>query len=152
MDLHTFQENWSVICRKFPLVCFINHDSSDIDSLKQALISHCSQFNHVIVLSQNTSSDDLTEFCKEERIINLTCLKTHEIPGNSLEEKIINTARGQMLIVSSKLSRLERNMRWEIYDRVKEMKSPLTDVIYLDNNSDYCDPKNSSLTVNLRLS
>jgi len=152
MDLHTFQENWTEICRKFPLVCVINHDSSDIESLKQTLISHCSQFNHVIALTQKVSRDDLTEFCKEARIINLTCLKTHEIPGVSLEEKIINVSRGQMLFVLSKLPRLERNMRWELYDRVKEMKSPLTDVIYLDSNSKYCDLKNSSLTVKLRLS
>ena len=152
MDLHAFQENWPTICRKFPLVCIINHDSSDVESLKQVLISHCSQFNHVIALTKNVSRDDLTEFCKEERIINLTCLKTHEIPGSSLEEKIINVSRGQMLIVLSKLPRLERNMRWEIYDRVKEMKSPLTDVVYLDSNSKYCDPKNSSLTVKMRLS
>jgi hypothetical protein len=152
MDLHAFQESWSAICRKFPLVCVINHDSSDIENLKQALISHCSQFNHVIALTKNVSSDDLTEFCKEERIINLTCLKMHEIPGASLEEKINNVSRRQMLIVLSKLPRLERNMRWEIYDSVKEMKSPLTDVVYLDNNSKYCDPKNSSLTVKLRLS
>ena len=152
MDLHSFQENWPTICRKFPLVCFINHESSDIEILKQVLRSHCSQFDHVIALTQNVSRDDLTEFCKEERIINLTCLKAHEIPGASLEEKIINASRGQMLIVLSRLSQLERNLRWEIYDRVKEMKSPLTDVIHLDNNSNYCDPKNSSLTVSLRLS
>jgi hypothetical protein len=152
MDAHTFQENWSTLCRKFPLVCALDLTNSTPEDTKSAIKSHCVQFDHVVALVDDSLlQETIKEISESERIINLTCFKSKEVPGDTFQDKIRSVSRTQMILVISNLIFLEKNVRWLIYDRVKEMKSPLIDTIKLDSNCQYCLTDYSFL-VNLRLS
>lgn len=147
-------ENWSTICRKLPAVCVIDMTGASSSALKVAVVSHCPQFDHVIVLCDNLNQADLDDFCRNERIINFTCLRLLDFPGYSLGEKIDNflKGKGHMILVHSRLNEINHNIRWAIYERVKEMKSPLTDTLYLDKHLNFCHYEDSSLSVSLRIS
>lgn len=151
MDSHTFQENWHHLCRKFPLICAVDLTDASLEEVKESAKSLCVYFDHVILLTKDFTQKDVKIYCEIERIINLTCLRSNDVPGNSLEDKIIHATNGQMILVLSRDSRVESNVRWKIYDKVKEMKSPLTDVIELDSKLQYAREQ-SSFTIKLRIS
>lgn len=152
MDAHAFQENWSTLCRKFPLVCAVDLSESSIEETKDSIKSLCIHFDHVAIATKNVTQEDLKEFCSLERIINLTCFRNCDVSGNTIEEKIVHILKGQMILVLSKVNTVNSHARWRIYDKVKEMKSPLTDVISLDSHFQYCNDQNKSFAVKLRLS
>lgn len=152
MDANTFQENWSEICRKFPLVCLL--DLTNVfneDDASKIVSSHSLHFDHVIVLADTGLQESLKQFCRNERIINLNYLNILDIPGESFEEKVRNATRGQFLLVTSKVKNVISDIRWLVYDRAKEMKSPFTDTVKIDENGDYC-LKNESYRIDLRMS
>jgi hypothetical protein len=152
MDVNTFQENWSTICRKFPLVCLLDLTNvSNEDDVSKIVSSHCLHFDNVIVMADRELQEGLKQFCKNERIINLTYLKSSDIPGESFDVKVRNATRGQFLLITSKVKNVTGNIRWLVYDRAKEMKSPLTDTIKIDENGDYC-LENESYRIVLRMS
>lgn len=151
MDAHTFQENWISLYRKFPLVCAIDASSFSIEETKAAAASHCVQFDHVVILTNGIMKSDLKEFCSSERIINLSCFRFEDIPGKSFDEKISSSLSGQMILVHSKVMKVPSDVRWRLYDKVKEMKSPLTNVISLDSQFRYCTEEHAVFIARLRM-
>jgi len=152
MDTHAFQENWSLLCRKFPLVCAIDLSESTFEEMKDSIKSLCVHFDHVAIATKNLKQEDLKDFCSNERIINLTCFRNSDVSGNTLEEKVFQILKGQMIIVLSKVNSVNSHVRWKIYDKVKEMKSPMTDIIKLDSQFRYCIDQHESFAIKLRLS
>ena len=153
MDLQTLQENWGVLCRKFPLVCALDLSAYALQDLKEVIKFYSVHFDHVIASTKDISQEDIKGFCSSERIINLTWFSSTQVPGKTLEDKIKNLLKGQMLLVISKKICSSSDMRWKLYDKVKEMKSPMTDVVNLDSQLEYCIEKDKiSFTINLRLS
>ena len=152
MDAHTFQENWGTLCRKFPLVCVVDLSESTFEETKDSVKSLCVHFDHVAIVTKNLTQADLEDFCSNERIINLSCFRSSDIPGDTLEKKIVHTLKGQMILVQSKVNNVNSHVRWRIYDKVKEMKSPLTDVIKLNSSFQYCTDQHESFVIKLRLS
>lgn len=152
MDLQTFQENWGVICRKFPLVCAIDLTQSTLQEIKESIKFYSIHFDHIFVLTKNTSQEDLKDFCLSERIINLTCFCSKNVKGESLEDKIKILTKNQMILVTINSAIHNSDVRWKIYEKVKEMKSPLTNIIRLDSEFKYCDEDKTSFVVKLRLS
>lgn len=146
------QENWSIICRKFPLVCVLNLCNLNIDDIKKTLVSYDSQFDKVVIITSDISQQQMDNFCKNERIINVSFFRESDLIGNSFDEKIDKLLSGQMIVVFSSLDVLDTNVRWKIYDKVKEMKSPLTDVVRLNKDCNYSLSEDISFSVFLRLS
>ena len=152
MDSHTFEENWTSICRKFPVVCVLNLGDRNSEEARETLKSHSVQFDHVVALSDAINQKDMIDFFQRERVINVTIARSNDLQGITDEDKVKSYIRGNVLILSSKLERLTSNIRWSVYDRIKEMKSPLKDRIFLDENTNYCSCEEAKLTVILRLS
>ena len=138
MDEFQIQENWNSICRKFPLVAFISaKDEIEIVTICKSV---CPQFDHVVILCQEQISSQqnksLSNFLSNERIINLTIVPSENVKGQSLLEKskflASQNLKNSIAVVVNKLTACEKNVRWIIFDKVKEMKSPFTDVLSLD--------------------
>ena len=144
------QENWQSVARKFPIICVT--ELNDIFDLKDRIPSYSMQFDHVFALMpSNVAIQEINEFCQKERIINLSIVNEDNFPKLTIEEKSQHVVRGQMIIFSVKKNKkIEKNIRWLIYDRVCEMKSPLTDVLLFDDDINYC-LENESFVVKLRL-
>lgn len=131
-------ENWPTLCRKFPLAAVILVSAQDdIQSLAK---SYCPQFDHVFMLIEpSCKMNDFKGFLTKERIINLSIALAPKNPNQRLEESIKSIAQGNLFVVAvKKNTNLDGNIRWLIYDRIKEMKSPLTDVLKLDSSINYC--------------
>lgn len=152
MDQQSFQENWHSLCRKFSLVCVLDLSETSLEDTRHVVKSHCVQFDHVIAVTKNITQDDIKNYCQSERIINLTCLRQDDIPGDTIEDKIKNVTRGQAIIVFSKAKKLDTNVRWVIYDKLKEMKSPFTDIIALNYDLKYCCAEDAMFIIKLVLS
>lgn len=151
MDMHTFEENWSSICRKFPLVCVLSLDDRKAEDAREAIKSHSIQFDHVIVLSNSIIQQDMLSFFQKERIINVTLAKGSDLHGSTDLDKVKSYIRSNVIIVFSSLEILNCNVRWSVYDKIKEMKSPTNDKVFLDENMNYCRNEEAKLTATLRL-
>ena len=121
------------------------------EEIKSLAKSYCEQFDHVFMLLQpGRRSNDFQSFLSKERIINLSMAVAPKIPNHKLEDTVRSIVNGNMFVAVVKKNRvLDRNVRWLIYDRIKEMKAPLTDVIKLDSSGDYC-LENEWLTLTFR--
>ena len=137
MNFSMIQENWATISRKFPIICVIEIKS--FSEMKELLSAYTSQFDHVFALMpSNTSVQEIDDFWRPERIINLSVINADNLPNLSLEEKSQQIARGQMILLTVKKNKkIDKNIRWLVYDRVKEMKSPITDSLLLDDEINY---------------
>lgn len=151
MDSHTFEENWTSICRKFPLVCVLNISDRKTEDVRETLKSHSVQFDHVIALHDSATHQDMIDFFQKERIINVTLVRGSDLHGITDEDKVKSYVRGNSIIVISKIKVLNRNIRWSVYDKIKEMKSPINDRVCLDENENYCSYEASKLTAILRI-
>lgn len=151
MDIHTFEENWASICRKFPLVCVLSLNDRKAEDVREAIKSHSIQFDHVIVLSDSIIQQDMASFFQKERIINVTLAKGSDLHGSTDLDKVKSYVRSNVIIVSSSLEILNGNVRWSVYDKIKEMKSPTNDRVFLDENMNYCKNEEAKLTATLRL-
>lgn len=149
--MHTFEENWSSICRKFPLVCVLSLDDRKAEDAREAIKSHSIQFDHVIVLSNSIIQQDMLSFFQKERIINVTLAKGSDLHGSTDLDKVKSYIRSNVIIVFSSLEILNCNVRWSVYDKIKEMKSPTNDKVFLDENMNYCRNEEAKLTATLRL-
>ena len=139
MDKDQFQENWSTLCRKFPVVlfCSVKDMKQSISIIRDA----CHQFDHVIFFVEKEFlerlSEDLKQFSSDNRIINLSLVDSSVLNDDGLEARVTSVCRSNFkncLSVICHNNDFSNSMRWKIYDKVKEMKSPFSDVLSLDKD------------------
>lgn len=149
MNIDYILENWSSICRKIPIAAMFPIES--FDDLKEKCINHAHQFDHLLLVSQREKLDsystEISEFIRKERIINTTVvsletdLKDKTPSGSHMLNLAQHYLKGSINCLFSENASSITSTRWKIYDIVKEMKSPLTDKIFLDSSLHYCASK-----------